>query len=57
MLSARPTASGATRLQRVKVGKKVKCITPNFTYVNPYLQLVPVETTFSIPRCFQSGSA
>lgn len=35
MLSARPTASGATRLQRVKVGKKVKCITPNFTYVKP----------------------
>lgn len=35
MLTARQTASGATRLQHVKVGKKVKCITPNFTYVKP----------------------
>lgn len=27
-LSVRPTASGATRPQRVKVGRKVKCIHP-----------------------------
>ncbi len=31
-LSVRPTASGATRPQRVKVGRKVKCIHPNLIY-------------------------
>lgn len=52
VLSVRQTASGATRLQRVKVGKKVKCITPNLIYPKPYIPfqlLSPYRNNYVLP--------
>lgn len=54
VLSVRPTASGATRPQRVKVGRKVKCITPNLIFPKPLepSQLLSFRSLFLQPELF-----